>query len=152
MSAKQKKGMVDVSLKDRTKRVAVASSTVKMSKKVFDNYLKVGSPKGSVLETAKVSGILAAKQTPYLIAMCHPLELNQVTMDFKIDKAKRTIEVICEVSYMGKTGVEMEALVACSTAALTIYDMMKWAGKDTVISQTKLKHKSGGKSGDYHRK
>ena len=141
--------MVDVSQKDVTKRIAVASSTLQMSRKSFDLFLTEGSPKGNVLETAKVAGIMAAKSTPSIIPLCHPLELNKVSIYFSIDKKKNAVTAVAEVVCLGRTGVEMEALTAASVATLTIYDMMKWADLKMTISDTRLLKKSGGKSSLY---
>ena len=149
---KQAQGMVDISQKNITKRVAVASATLKMSPPAFKTLLTKGSPKGDVFETAKVAGIMAAKSTPDIIPMCHPLELSKVSITYKIDRKKNSISITSEVSCFGRTGVEMEALAAVSVTALTIYDMMKWADKGIVISQIKLLSKSGGKSGDFKAK
>ncbi len=146
---KQSKGMVDISQKSITKRVAIATATLKMSAPAFKTLLTKGSPKGDVFETAKVAGIMAAKSTPNIIPMCHPLELSKVSINYKIDSKKNSIQITSEVSCFGRTGVEMEALAAVSVAALTIYDMMKWADKAIVISNIKLLSKTGGKSGDY---
>ena len=144
--------MVDISAKAPTKRVAVASATVKFSKSAFKILITKGSPKGNVFETAKVAAIMAAKNTPSIIPMCHPLELSKVSVNFEIDKKKNAITILAEVSCLGRTGVEMEALTAVSVAALTIYDMMKWADKTITISDVKLLSKSGGKSGIFKRK
>lgn len=146
---KQIDGMVDVSKKRVTKRTARAMSMITMSKKSFAALIKEGSPKGDVFETAKIAGIMAAKSTPIIIPMCHPLALKKVTVTFKTDKKRYQVTTTTEVVCLGQTGVEMEALTAASVASLTIYDMMKWADKGSVISETKLLHKSGGKSGDY---
>ncbi len=143
-------GMVDVSGKAVTKRIARAISTIIMSSKAFKALIEGGSPKGDVFETAKIAGIMAAKSTSDIIPMCHPLALKKVTITFKIDKKKNQVISAAEVICLGQTGVEMEALTAASIASLTIYDMMKWADKGSVISETKLLHKSGGKSGDYN--
>ena len=154
MTKKQKKqmgGMVDISTKTVTKRVAQAVSIITLSPKAFKALIEDGSPKGDVLETAKIAGIMAAKSTPAMIPMCHPLMLSKVKVICKVEKVKRQVVTTSEVVCQGKTGVEMEALVAASVASLTIYDMMKWADKGSVISETKLLHKSGGKSGDYNR-
>ena len=144
--------MIDISAKTPTKRVAIASGKIRMSKTAFDALIKGKSPKGDVLGTAKVAGIMAAKNTPTIIPMCHSLELSKVSVSFKPDKKKSTITIASEVSCLGRTGVEMEALTAVSVAALTIYDMMKWADKAMVISDVKLLLKTGGKSGIYKRK
>ena len=149
---KQKQGMVDISQKNITQRAAVASSQITMSLKAFKSLMNEESPKGDVLETAKVAGIMAAKSTPAIIPLCHPLQLNKVKITFVVDKAKCIITSTAQVKCLGRTGVEMEALCAASIASLTIYDMMKWADKDMVISQTKLLQKTGGKSGPYKRK
>ena len=115
----------------------------------FQKFLKEGSPKGNVLETAKIAGIIAAKATPQIIPMCHTLELNKVSITFEIEKQHSKIVVLAEVNCWGRTGVEMEALTAASVAALTIYDMMKWADKTMVIEDVKLLAKSGGQSGAF---
>lgn len=145
------KGMVDVSEKSITKRVAVAQATIKLGEKAFKALINGDCPKGNVLETSKVAGIMAAKATPAIIPLCHPLELNQVSIIHQVDRKKKSVEITAEVSYEGKTGVEMEALAAVSIAALTIYDMMKWADKGMVIADIRLLHKSGGRSGIYNR-
>jgi len=149
---KQSAGMIDVSHKDITKRVAIATATITMNASTFKALMGKGSPKGDVFETAKVAGIMAAKSTPQIIPLCHPLQLSKVSVTFDIDKKKRSIKIQSEVVYLGKTGVEMEALTAVCAAALTIYDMMKWTDKGMVISNVKLLFKAGGKSGEYKRK
>ena len=141
--------MVDISAKTPIQRKAVATATVKFRKSAFKTLLSKGSPKGDVFETAKVAGVMAAKNTPGIIPMCHPLELSKISVDFKKDARKNRIIVTSEVNCFGRTGVEMEALTAVSVAALTIYDMMKWADKAIEISGIKLLYKSGGKSGIF---
>jgi len=143
--------MVDISEKQITKRVASAEGKIVFSPKAFKILLKHGSPKGNIFETAKVAGIMAAKNTPSLIPLCHPLSLEKVSVTFETLKSKKTIKVIAQVSCSGKTGVEMEALAAVSAACLTIYDMMKFSGQDMTITEICLMHKSGGKSGVYRR-
>jgi len=123
-----------------------------MSPQAFRALTESGSPKGDVFEVAKVAGIMAAKSTSGIIPMCHVLSLDKVTITFNVDKRQRQVITTSEVVCRGKTGVEMEALTAASVASLTVYDMMKWADKAMVISETKLLSKSGGKSGDYHAK
>ena len=145
-------GMVDVSHKDLTLRVAVASSKIKMNPEAFRKLLKEKSPKGPVLETARVAGIMAAKSTPSIIPYCHPLVLSQVNVRFEMDKIRHTVTAFAEVVCWGPTGVEMEALTAVCAAGLTIYDMMKWADKAMVISDVKLLKKTGGKTGDFKRR
>ena len=146
-----KLGMVDVSAKETTKRLAVAVSEIRMNQKAFAALERNQSPKGDVLEVAKVAGIMAAKSTPAIIPLCHPLELRKAQITFGLSKALQTVRIRAQIAYEGKTGVEMEALTAVSVAALTIYDMLKWADKAMVIGETKLMHKSGGKSGDFNR-
>ena len=147
---KQGEGMVDVSWKDATRRRAIAQARITLGKKAFQAFIKGGSPKGNVLETARLAGIMAAKSTPAVIPMCHPLELSKVKIEFNTDKKKYTVTATVEVVYLGRTGVEMEALVAASVSVLTIYDMMKWVDKGMRIDAVRLIHKSGGKSGIYN--
>ncbi len=144
-------GMVDTTNKEVTKRRAVASAQIKMNQKAFTALVKKASPKGDVLATAQVAGVLAAKNTPAIIPMCHPLELGKIDIQFKLDKKKYTVTTVVEVIYAGRTGVEMEAMVAAAASSLTIYDMLKWADRAMVVSEIKLLHKSGGKSGTYER-
>ena len=145
-------GMVDISGKAVTKRRAVATASVVFDQKAFALFLKQGSPKGDVFETAKIAGIMAAKSTPSIIPLCHPLPLDKVNVGLEVVKAKRAVVVTAEVVSTGKTGVEMEALAAVCAASLTIYDMMKWSGQTITISVVKLLHKSGGNSGAFDRK
>ena len=147
----QKKGMIDISEKSMTRREAIACASVTLHKDAFKILMAGGSPKGDVFETAKVAGILAAKETPRLIPMCHPLELSKVGIEFYPNHKKYRVEIRAEVSCCGKTGVEMEALTAAAIAALTIYDIMKYKDKGMVISDVKLLSKTGGKSGDFQR-
>ena len=149
-SKQQKEGMVDISDKGESKRVASAQSIISMNTETFSALIEGRSPKGDVLETARIAGIMAAKSTPDIIPMCHPINLTNVSIEIVPDKAKSAIKVISKVNCLGRTGVEMEALTAVSAAVLTIYDMMKWSDKGMVISEIKLLHKSGGKSGDYN--
>lgn len=144
-----KNGMVDISAKGVTKRTAQATGTVHFSKKSFQALVGDKSPKGNVLETAKVAGIMAAKNTPQIIPMCHPLELSKIKIDFELNACKNEVRIVSEVVCLGRTGVEMEALAAVTVSALTVYDMMKWADKGIRISDVKLLSKTGGKSGDF---
>lgn len=143
--------MVHVGAKRATVREAVAVATVRMQpatlKKVVDRAL----PKGDVLTTAKVAGVLAAKQTPTLIPLAHPIALDSVDVTFDLDPKGGTIEIRAIVRCEGKTGVEMEAMTACAVAALTIYDMCKSAEKGIVIEGLQLVRKTGGKSGTWER-
>jgi len=142
--------MIDVGAKKDTKRIARAQAYIKLNPEIIA-LIKAGKlPKGNVLEAARFAGILAAKNTAGLISLCHNLPLNYVGVDFKIDRSGIIINT--EARCTGKTGVEMEALTAASTAALTIYDMCKMFAQDLVISDIFLLEKLGGKSGHYKRK
>lgn len=143
--------MVDISAKAVTRRVAKATARILMGTKAFRALMTKGSPKGDVFETARIAGIMAAKSTPAIIPMCHPLELSQVKIAFEPREKDSVIVVTSEVVCRGRTGVEMEALTAVCAAALTIYDMMKWVDHAMVISEIQLLHKSGGKSGTFNR-
>jgi len=140
--------MVDVSSKSTTKRTATASAFVAMSSTVLDALPQ--NPKGNPLEVARLAGIMAAKRTSDLIPMCHPLPLSHVDVDTRV--CENGVAITSEVTTTAATGVEMEALVAASVAALTVYDMCKALDKGIEIRQVVLEKKSGGKSGDYVRK
>ena len=141
--------MVDVSEKEITLREAIASGSVTMKPDTFRMIMNNEIVKGDVLGVAKIAGIMGAKKTGELIPMCHPLEITHVEVLFYPREEESTIGVESRVRVRGRTGVEMEALVAVSAAALTIYDMCKAVDKGMVISQVKLVRKSGGKSGTY---
>ena len=145
-------GMVDVSAKEVTKRLAMASCRIIMTSETFKTLTEKGSPKGDCFETAKVAGIMAAKSTSSIIPLCHPLNLSKVKVWFELDSRKSSVVVLTEVVCWGQTGVEMEALTAASIASLTIYDMMKWADPSMTIQDLKLLKKTGGKSGNFERK
>lgn len=140
--------MVDVSLKNDSLRKARSSCVLIMKKETLDLIYEGKVKKGDVLTTAKVAAIMAAKKTDQLIPMCHPLNITGVEVTFN-RLSDNDLEVICEVSLEGKTGVEMEALTATSIAALTIYDMVKAVEKGIKITDLKLLEKSGGKSGHW---
>jgi len=143
--------MIDISDKDITIRTATASSCISLGQEGF-KIIKDGTCiKGDVLGTAKIAAINAVKATPSIIPMCHPIPIEAVKVEFATDEASKSVCVTVKVKSSGKTGVEMEALTGASAACLTIYDMLKYKGKDMVISQIKLLQKSGGKSGDYKR-
>ena len=142
-------GMVDVSGKEVTKRIARASGRIQMTQEAFKALIEKGSPKGDVFETAKIAGIMAAKSTPRILPLCHPLDISKVKITFQKDLQKASVLISAEVVSLGRTGVEMEALTCVCASALTIYDMMKWMGQKMVISDIKLDYKSGGKSGVY---
>ncbi len=141
--------MVDVGHKDDTKRRAVAGCRVILSPATFSKLVTQALPKGDVLTVAKIAGIQAGKRTWELIPLCHPLFLSHLDVTFSLDEAAFAVDIIAEASVSGQTGVEMEALTAASVAALTIYDMCKAVQKDIVITDIKLLHKSGGKSGTF---
>ena len=139
--------MVDVSGKAQTARTATASGRITMSSATLAAVRAGSGPKGDVLATARIAGIMAAKRTGDLIPLCHPLALDSVTVDFAfLDDG---IAVTARASLTGRTGVEMEALTAASIALLTIYDMAKALDKGMVIEQVRLLEKTGGKSGDW---
>jgi len=139
--------MIDVTEKNFTKREAVASVKVVSSSETIKKIKNGSLPKGDCLAAAQTAGILAAKNTASIIPLCHPLTLTYVGIDFKFEKL--AVTVIARVKATYATGVEMEALLAASVAALTIYDMAKTESKDIVITDLKLLKKTGGKSGDY---
>lgn len=143
--------MVDVGAKQSTRREAVATATVRLSPETLKKLSEQALPKGDVLTTAKVAGVLAAKQTPSLIPLTHSLPLDSVDIEFSLDHAAGTILVRSTARCEGKTGVEMEAMTACAIAALTIYDMCKSAEKGITIDALQLMRKSGGKSGVWER-
>ena len=143
--------MVDVGAKRVTAREAVAVATVRMKPATLTKLVESALPKGDVLTTAKVAGVLAAKQTPSLIPLAHPIALSSVDITFDLDREAGTIEVRAIVRCEAKTGVEMEAMTACAVAALTIYDMCKSAEKGISIESLQLVRKSGGKSGLWER-
>lgn len=141
--------MVDVAEKAETVRVAVAEGFVRMKPETLTLIREGNAKKGDVIGTARLAGIMAAKQTPNLIPLCHPLMLTKVAVDISEDAALPGLRVQATVKLSGKTGVEMEALTAVSVACLTIYDMAKAADKGMEIGSIRLLEKSGGKSGDY---
>jgi cyclic pyranopterin phosphate synthase len=143
--------MVDVCDKAPTDRIAVAQAEISMTADTFFKIINNEMRKGNVLETARIAGIMAAKKTPDLIPMCHPINIGHVQVDFFPDKEKNTIGITASVRIFDRTGVEMEALTAVSAAALTIYDMCKSHDRAMVISNICLKQKSGGKSGTFTR-
>jgi cyclic pyranopterin phosphate synthase len=143
--------MMDVGAKAETEREAIAAGRVLMRAETL-RLLRAGDlPKGDVLGTARVAGIMAAKRTAELIPLCHPLLLTKVAVEFTFDEAASAVEVTATVGCRGQTGVEMEALTAASVAALTIYDMAKAVERGMVISDIRLLEKRGGKSGEWRR-
>lgn len=144
--------MVDVSEKFDTVREAVAIGTVSMKRKTIERIKEGSISKGDVLSVAQVGGIMGAKNTPQIIPMCHPIMISGCDISFRIDVENNKIEITATTKTVGKTGIEMEALTAVSTAALTIYDMCKAIDREMVINNIMLVKKSGGKSGIFERK
>ncbi|MFZ7127011.1 MAG: cyclic pyranopterin monophosphate synthase MoaC [Desulfobacterales bacterium] len=143
--------MVDVADKPPTDRTAVAQARVSMNPDTFIRISENRVRKGNVLETARIAGILAAKRTHELIPMCHPIQIRHVQIDFFPDAESSSIRIEASVRALDRTGVEMEALTAVSTAALTLYDMCKSHDREMTISDILLLRKTGGKSGDFKR-
>ena len=141
--------MVDVGRKDETERVAIAKGSVKMAPETLAHITDKNMKKGDVLSVAQLAGIMGAKHTATLIPLCHPLALSHVNVIIHINNDKHALDITSKCKITGKTGVEMEALTAVSVAALTIYDMCKAIDKNMVISDIRLTHKSGGKSGRF---
>ncbi len=141
--------MVDVGDKPVTIRTAVAAGHVTVNSNTFALIKSGGMKKGDVLATAQIAGIMAAKHTPDIIPMCHPILIDGINIKLTLNEACCSVDIIAEVSCAGHTGVEMEALTAASAAALTVYDMCKAVQKDIVISDIRLLKKTGGVHGDY---
>jgi len=139
--------MVDITSKPDTHREAVAKGLVRMQPATLDLIKKGKSAKGDVLSVAQLAGIMAAKQTPNLIPLCHPILIGDIKIEFNMDEKESSIEITTTVESVGKTGVEMEALTATAIAALTIYDMCKAVDRGMRIENIRLVRKSGGKSG-----
>ena len=144
--------MVDVTEKQPSTRTALAQGKVFMDKKTFDIIMDGKVKKGNVLETARIAGIMAAKKTPSLIPMCHPINITHIAVDFIPEEDSHTIKIEARVKIHAQTGVEIEALTAVSVAALTIYDMCKSYDRAMAISDICLVEKSGGNSGTFKRK
>lgn len=141
--------MVDVGTKDISARVAVARGSVQMKAETLSRILDHKVEKGNVFEVARLAGILAAKKTPEMIPLCHPLLINSVEIDFTADPDFSGVHILATVKVEAKTGVEMEALSAVSVAALTIYDMCKSVDKEMTITNIHLIEKRGGRSGHF---
>ena len=148
---KGKAFMVDVGEKNETDRQAIAFAKVLVNKDTFDLIKNGGMKKGDVLTTAQIAGIMGAKRTPDIIPMCHPIIINGIDMDLSLNEQDLSVDITASVKCNGKTGVEMESMVAVSIAALTVYDMCKAVQKDIVISDIKLMKKTGGVHGEYVR-
>jgi cyclic pyranopterin phosphate synthase len=152
LDARGRARMVDVGAKATTRREAVAGARVVMRPETLRLIVAGDVPKGDVLAVARVAGIAAAKETPRLIPLCHPLLLTHVAVDFRPDVAAGVLEIEAHVRVEGRTGVEMEALTAASVAALTIYDMCKAVDRAMEITAVRVLRKRGGKSGAYVRR
>lgn len=144
--------MVDVSEKNETERIAIASAKVLVNKETFDLIKNGGMKKGDVLTTAQIAGIMGGKKTSDIIPMCHPIMISGIDMELKLNEKDLSVDITSKIKCTQKTGVEMEALTSCSIAALTVYDMCKAVQKDIVITEVKLLEKHGGVHGDFIRK
>ena len=144
--------MVDVGEKPPTRRTATAAARVLVNENTFALIRSGGMKKGDVLTVAQVAGVMGAKRTPELIPMCHPILMDGIDLSLRLDEQRCAVEIQATVSCDGRTGVEMEALTAVSTAALTVYDMCKAVQKDMVITDIRLVKKTGGVHGDFERK
>jgi len=142
--------MVDINQKDTTVRVAIANGKIIMKPNTLKRILDLDIKKGDVLNVAKLAGIMAAKKTDQLIPLCHSIPLSYVNVDLEPNIEESSINITAEASLIGKTGVEMEALTAVSVAGLTIYDMCKAIDRNMILTNVKLMHKSGGKSGEFN--
>ncbi len=149
LDAEGRARMVDVGAKEETQREALARGTVLMRPETLQLILSGGVPKGDVLAVARVAGIMAAKRTPDLIPLCHPLLLTHVAVDLRPDASGAALQIEALVRTAGRTGVEMEALTAVSAAALTVYDMCKAVDRGMRITDIRLVAKRGGKSGEW---
>ena len=143
--------MVDVGEKPLSQRVAVAAGRVLVNENTFALIRSGGMKKGDVLTVAQIAGVMGAKRTPDLIPMCHPILMDGIDLELHLDESRLSVEITATVRCDGRTGVEMEALTAVSTAALTVYDMCKAVQKDMTITDIRLLSKTGGVHGDYHR-
>ena len=143
--------MVDVGEKPSSRRTAVAAGRVLVNDGTFELIRSGGIKKGDVLTVAQIAGVMGAKRTFELIPMCHIVPLNGIDLELRLNEEKKSVEISATVSCDGKTGVEMEALTAVATAALTVYDMCKAVQRDIVITDIRLLEKSGGVHGDYTR-
>ena len=141
--------MVDVSDKDVTDRTATARGSVLMAPETLKLIIDGTVKKGDVISVARLAGIMAAKRTADLIPLCHPLALNKIDVDLSCDPDRNAVDIVATCRVSGRTGVEMEALTAVSTAALTVYDMCKAVDRDMQLTDIRLVHKAGGKSGEF---
>ncbi len=143
--------MVDIGDKDTTRREAVAEGYVKMNRSTLDLIVSGRVPKGDVLQTARIAGICAAKKSPELVPLCHPIRVDSVSVDFEVCRERGALRVSSHVKATDRTGVEIEALTAVLISALTIYDMCKAVDREMEIERVRLISKSGGRSGEWKR-
>ena len=143
--------MVDVGEKPISQRTAVAAGRVLVNEHTFALIQSGGMKKGDVLTVAQIAGVMGAKRTPDIIPMCHPILMDGINLELHLDEQRKSVEIRASVSCDGRTGVEMEALTAVATAALTVYDMCKAVQRDLVITDIRLVEKTGGVQGNYHR-
>jgi cyclic pyranopterin phosphate synthase len=144
--------MIDISEKEITLRTAKASGEIILNKQAFDSVLQLNNKKGDVLNTARIAGINAVKQTSNLIPLAHTIPISSVSIEFKIEESLNKIQCYVTVKSEGRTGVEIEALVGVEIALMTIYDMCKYLDKEMQINNIMLLSKTGGKSGDFIKK
>jgi cyclic pyranopterin phosphate synthase len=142
--------MVDVAAKSDTHRIALAAGTIRMRPDTLALVLSGTAKKGDVLGIARIAAIMGAKKTSELVPLCHPLAITRVAVDFEVDQANHCVHCRAQVETIGKTGVEMEALMAVQVALLTIYDMCKAVDRGMVMTDVRVLEKHGGKSGDWH--
>lgn len=143
--------MVTVADKDITRRTATAGAKVLLNKDTFNLIKQGGIKKGDVLTVAQIAGIMGMKKTPELIPMCHPVIIDGADVRLRLNESDTSVEIEASVTCTGRTGVEMEAITACSVAAMTVYDMCKSVQRDIVLTDIRLLSKTGGVHGDYHR-
>ncbi len=151
LDAQGRARMVDVGSKRPTERMAVAQAQVLMQPETLKLIIDSGLKKGDALAVAQIAGIMAAKRTYELIPLCHPIKISAVNVEFEVDEAASCITVVATAKTRDRTGIEMEALTAAATAALTIYDMCKAVDRGMTISNVQLQKKSGGRSGTFTR-
>ncbi|HIE12077.1 MAG TPA: cyclic pyranopterin monophosphate synthase MoaC [Desulfotomaculum sp.] len=151
IEADGKARMVEVAKKPETLREAVARGALRVRPETLQLVASGGLPKGDVLTVARIAGIIAAKETPRLIPLCHPVSITGAEVDLQLNEKRSRIEITARVKAVGRTGVEMEAMTAVAAAALTLYDMVKAVDRDALVEEIGLEYKSGGKSGVFQR-
>ncbi|MEW6446480.1 MAG: cyclic pyranopterin monophosphate synthase MoaC [Bacillota bacterium] len=151
VDAEGKARMVEVAKKAETLREAAASGALRVRPETLQLIASGGLPKGDVLAVARIAGIMAAKETPRLIPLCHPIRITGVEVDFRLNEKTSRVEITARVKAVDRTGVEMEAMTAVAGAALALYDMVKAVDREAVIEEISLEYKSGGKTGVFQR-